>query len=260
MSKVIAIANQKGGVGKTTTTVNLGIGLVKAGKKVLLIDADSQGSLTASLGYDEPDEIEVTLATNLAKVMNEEEIDVMDGILSHEENIDILPCNIELSGLEVSMVNAMRREYILKEYIDGLGDQYDYILIDCMPSLGMVTMNALTAADTVLIPVQAAYLPLKGLEQLIKTIGRAKKYLNPKLGFEGILITMVDKRKNFAKDISEIIRCNYGQVIHTFDSVIPSSVRAEEISAEGVSIFKHDPRGKVAKAYEDLAGEVLANE
>ncbi|MDD5999029.1 MAG: AAA family ATPase [Lachnospiraceae bacterium] len=260
MSKVIAIANQKGGVGKTTTTVNLGIGLVKAGKKVLLIDADSQGSLTASLGYDEPDEIEVTLATNLAKVMNEEEIDVMDGILSHEENIDILPCNIELSGLEVSMVNAMRREYILKEYIDGLRDQYDYILIDCMPSLGMVTMNALTAADTVLIPVQAAYLPLKGLEQLIKTIGRAKKYLNPKLGFEGILITMVDKRKNFAKDISEIIRCNYGQVIHTFDSVIPSSVRAEEISAEGVSIFKHDPRGKVAKAYEDLAGEVLANE
>lgn len=260
MSKVIAIANQKGGVGKTTTTVNLGIGLVKAGKKVLLIDADSQGSLTASLGYDEPDEIEVTLATNLAKVMNEEEIDVMDGILSHEENIDILPCNIELSGLEVSMVNAMRREYILKEYIDGLREQYDYILIDCMPSLGMVTMNALTAADTVLIPVQAAYLPLKGLEQLIKTIGRAKKYLNPKLGFEGILITMVDKRKNFAKDISEIIRCNYGQVIHTFDSVIPSSVRAEEISAEGVSIFKHDPRGKVAKAYEDLAGEVLANE
>lgn len=259
MCKVIAIANQKGGVGKTTTTVNLGIGLVNAGKKVLLIDADSQGSLTASLGYEEPDEIEVTLATNLAKVMNEEEIDMMDEILSHKENIDILPCNIELSGLEVSMVNVMRREYILKEYVDCLKEAYDYILIDCMPSLGMVTMNALTAADTVLIPVQAAYLPLKGLEQLIRTIGRAKKYLNPKLGFEGILITMVDKRKNFAKDISEIIRSNYGQVIRTFESVIPSSVRAEEISAEGVSIFKHDPRGKVAKAYEDLAREVLAN-
>ena len=158
------------------------------------------------------------------------------------------------------MVNAMRREYILKEYVDSLKNQYDYILIDCMPSLGMVTMNALTAADSILIPVQAAYLPLKGLEQLIKTIGRAKKYLNPKLGFEGILITMVDKRKNFAKDISEIIRNNYGQVIHTFDSVIPCSVRAEEISAEGVSIFKHDPKGRVAKAYEDLAREVLGNE
>ena len=260
MCKVIAIANQKGGVGKTTTTVNLGIGLVRAGKKVLLIDADSQGSLTASLGFAEPDSLEVTLATNLAKIMNEEEFNPTDGILYHEEDVDIVPCNIELSGLEVSMVNAMRREYILKEYVDSLKDQYDYILIDCMPSLGMVTMNALTAADSILIPVQAAYLPLKGLEQLIKTIGRAKKYLNPKLGFEGILITMVDKRKNFAKDISEIIRNNYGQVIHTFDSVIPCSVRADEISAEGVSIFKHDPKGRVAKAYEDLAREVLGNE
>ena len=258
--KIIAITNQKGGVGKTTTTANLGIGLVRAGKRVLLIDADSQGSLTASLGYEEPDEIEITLATNLAKVMNEEDIIYTDGILHHVENVDILPCNIELSGLEVSMVNAMRREYIMKEYLDGLKDEYDYILIDCMPSLGMVTMNALTAADSILIPVQAAYLPLKGLEQLIKTIGRAKKSLNPKLGFEGILITMVDKRKNFAKDISDIIRNNYGQVIHTFNTAIPSSVRAEEISAEGVSIFLHDPKGKVANAYEELAWEVLANE
>lgn len=260
MCRIIAIANQKGGVGKTTTTVNLGIGLVRAGKKVLLVDADSQGSLTASLGYEEPDELEVTLATALSNVMNEEEIDIEDGILHHAEGIDLIPCNIELSGLEVSLVNAMRREYILKEYLDEIKDAYDYILIDCMPSLGMITMNALTAADSVLIPVQAAYLPLKGLEQLIKTIGRAKKYLNPKLGFEGILITMVDSRKNFAKDIAEIIRSNYGQYIHIFESVIPCSVRAEEISAEGVSIYKHDPKGKVASAYENLTEEVLANE
>ena len=169
MCRIIAIANQKGGVGKTTTTVNLGIGLVRAGKKVLLVDADSQGSLTASLGYEEPDELEVTLATALSNVMNEEEIDIEDGILHHAEGIDLIPCNIELSGLEVSLVNAMRREYILKEYLDEIKDAYDYILIDCMPSLGMITMNALTAADSVLIPVQAAYLPLKGLEQLIKT-------------------------------------------------------------------------------------------
>jgi chromosome partitioning protein len=260
MCKVIAISNNKGGVGKTTTAGNLGIGLAREGKRVLLIDADSQGSLTASLGFAEPDSIEVTLATIMAKIMNDEDFDAYEGILRHPEGVDLLPCNIELSGLEVTLANAISRETVLRRYIEMVGDRYDTVIIDCMPSLGMITVNALTAADTVLIPIQAAYLPLKGLEQLIKTISKVKKCLNPKLGFEGILITMADFRKNFAKDVAGIIRETYGKSIPIFDVVIPSSVRAEEISAEGVSIYKHDPKGKVAKAYTALTKEVLANE
>ena len=149
MCKVIAISNQKGGVGKTTTTVNLGIGLARQGKKVLVIDADPQGSLTASLGYVEPDEIGITLATMMTAVINGEEIDLTDGILHHKENVDLLPSNIELSALEVMMGNVMSRELIMKDYIEAVRNKYDYILIDCMPSLGMMTINALVAADSV---------------------------------------------------------------------------------------------------------------
>ena len=169
MCKVISVVNQKGGVGKTTTTVNVGIGLAREGKKVLLIDADPQGSLTASLGYEEPDDLRITLATIMMDVINEEEISLEDGILHHQENVDLLPANIELSALEVTMGNVMSREMIMKEYIDAIRCRYDYILIDCMPSLGMMTINALVSSDSVLIPVQAAYLPVKGLQQLIKT-------------------------------------------------------------------------------------------
>ena len=169
MCKVISVVNQKGGVGKTTTTVNVGIGLAREGKKVLLIDADPQGSLTASLGYEEPDDLRITLATMMMDVINEEDINLEDGILHHQENVDLLPANIELSALEVTMGNVMSREMIMKEYIDAIRSRYDYILIDCMPSLGMMTINALVSSDSVLIPVQAAYLPVKGLQQLIKT-------------------------------------------------------------------------------------------
>ena len=182
MCKIIAIANQKGGVGKTTTTSNLGVGLVKQGKKVLLIDADAQGSLTASLGYAEPDRLEVTLATIMGKLINDETVEPMEGLLHHTEGVDLLPSNIELSGLEVSLVNVMSRERILAEYVAMVKEFYDYVLIDCMPSLGMLTINAFACADSILIPVQAAYLPVKGLQQLIKTIGKVKRQLNPLTG------------------------------------------------------------------------------
>ena len=223
--------------------------MARQGKKVLLIDADPQGSLTASLGYVEPDDIGTTLATIMMGVINEEEIVEEEGILHHEEHVDLLPANIELSALEVTMSNVMSRELIMKEYIDTIRSRYDYILIDCMPSLGMMTINALVASDTVLIPVQAAYLPVKGLQQLIRTISMVKKRLNRKLTIQGILLTMVDFRTNYAKDIASRVRETYGSKISIFENVIPLSVKVAEASAEGKSIYCHCPNGKVSMAY-----------
>ena len=258
MAKVIAVANQKGGCSKTSVVANLSIGLAMAGKKVCVIDADPQGSLTASLGYQEPDDIRYTLATIMMKIINEEEIDPLEGILHHEEGVDLVPANIELSGLEVSLANAMSRELILKEYVEQLRDKYEYILIDCMPSLGVMTINALVAADRVLIPVQAAYLPVKGLQQLIKTVTVVKKRLNKDLKIEGILITMVDYRTNYAKDITEMLQDSYGETVGLMKSYIPFSVKVAEASAEGSSIYRYAPRCKVTESFENLTREVLA--
>lgn len=208
MSKptVIAIVNQKGGTGKTCTAENLGVGLAASGRKVLLVDFDPQGSLTISLGYPRPDELSPTISDVLAGILREQSIPPGLGILRNSEGVELMPANIELSGLEVSLVNAMSRETILRQYLDTVKRNYDVVLIDCSPSLGMLTVNALAAADSVIIPVQAQYLSAKGLEQLLGTINRVKRQINPRLRIEGVLLTMVDSRTNYGRDISSLIR------------------------------------------------------
>ena len=256
---VTAVVNQKGGTGKTTTCENLGIGLAMEGKKVLLVDTDPQASLTISLGYPVPDRISPTLSDLMKKIVSDQPIESGEGILHHPEGVDLVPANIELAGMEVSLVNVMSRESVLKQYLDSVKKEYDFILLDCMPSLGMLTVNALASADNVIIPVPAQYLPAKGLEQLLQTVNKVKRQINPRLRIEGILLTMVDSRTNYAKDISALIRENYGGKLKVYQTDIPRSVRAEEISAEGKSIFRHDPKGKVAEAYRVLTKEVLQN-
>ena len=256
---VIVVTNQKGGVGKSTTCENLGIGLAMEGKKVLLVDTDPQGSLTISMGWQQPDELPTTLSTLMQKAMNDQPIQPGEGILHHAEGVDLIPANIELAGLEVALVNSMNREKMLKQVLESAKREYDYILLDCMPSLGMLTINALAAADTTLIPVQAQYLSAKGLEQLLQTVGKVRRQINPKLKIEGILLSMTDSRTNYGKQIDTLIRQAYGSKIKVFDQTIPRSVRAAETSAAGKSIFQHDPKGKVAEAYQSLAREVLVD-
>ena len=257
MCKVIAIANQKGGVGKTTTTSNLGIGLAKQGKRVLLIDADAQGSLTASLGIQEPDRLEITLATIMASIINDEEIKPEYGILRHEEGVDFMPGNIELSGLETSLVNVMSRETVLRTYIEQQKDRYDYILIDCMPSLGMLTINALSAADSVLIPVQPQYYAADGLMELLKVVKGIHQRFNPDLQIEGILFTMDNCRYNNAKRNKQAIKTTYGNDIKIFEQTIPRTESLAETASEGVSIFAYDGKSKGADSYLELVQEVL---
>ena len=257
---IIALSNQKGGVGKTTTCANLGIGLAMEGKKVLVVDADPQSSLSISLGYPQPDQLPVTITDLMKKVILDKPITEGEGILHQKEGVDLLSASIELAGLEASMVNVMSRETILRQVLNEIGKPYDFILLDCMPSLGMLTINALAAADSVLIPVQAHYLPAKGLEQLLQTISKVRRQIKPDLRIEGILLTMVDSRTNYARDISNLIRETYGGKLKVFATDIPLSVRATEISAEGKSIYAHDPKGKVAAAYKELTKEVLHDE
>lgn len=254
--KVIALTNQKGGVGKTTSAVNLGVSLAKQGNKVLLIDADAQANLTMALGYNRPDELPVTLSTIVQNIMDKTPYDAHRGILHHSEGIDLIPSTIELSGNEAAIIGAKNRDTILTTHINEVRKNYDYVLIDCMPSLGMITINALAAADSVIIPTQPHFFSAKGLEQLLRSVSMVRRNINPKLRIDGILMTMAMPRTNITKEVMETVRSAYGQKIKVFDTVIPFSIRAVEATAEGKSIFAYDKSGKVAAAYEQFGKEV----
>ena len=256
MGRTLVISNRKGGCGKSFTTASLAVGLARQGKKVLCLDCDNQHSLTISMGVSDPDSLPVTLTTIISDIIKEKDIAPTAGIIRHSEGIDILPANNSLTGMELTLAPLIGRETILRQYLEKVKPLYDHVLLDTAPTLDLLTANALAAADSVIIPVAPKFLDAKGLELLLKSIAQIRRHINPRLSISGILMTMVDKRTNFTKEIIKMIETAYGEQIHIFKEHIPHSVRAAEASATGKSIFSHDPNGKVAMAYASLTKEV----
>ncbi len=267
---IYSVCNQKGGVGKTFTALNLAVGLAKQGNRVLAVDLDPQGSLSISLGVPDPDSLDLTIATKLAFLADDsgEEgedggipsgFDPKEGILTHSEGIDFLPANIELADMEITLVTTFAREHLLGKYLDGLAQDYDVVVIDCSPSLGLVTINALACSHQVIIPVQAQYLSIKGMEQLFRSINRVKRKLNRSLDVAGILITMANTRTKDYKETVATLYETHGERVRIFESVVPLSTRAIEAPKRGMSIFAHDPKGRVAQAFGQFIQELGGN-
>lgn len=256
---IIAVCNQKGGVGKTVTSVNLAFGLAKNKKTVLLADLDAQGSATTCFGF-QPDELQITLSDIINNSINEIPFEPLDGILHHTEGVDLLPSNITLSTMEMPLTMAIGKETVLKDYLKQIQERYDYIILDCSPSLNIITINALTAANQVLIPVQAQHLSITGMEQLLVTISKVKKRINPELEIIGILPTMVNERTSSQKQILELLHETYDGKIPIFKTAIPQSIQAAEFSINGTSIYEYNPKGKVAIAYQNLVNTILSTE
>ncbi|KIS04363.1 ParA family protein [Paucilactobacillus wasatchensis] len=251
MGHVIALANQKGGVGKTTTSVNLGACLAELGQRVLLIDIDPQGNATSGTGIQKS-----TIEQDVYDVLINE-VALQDVILkTSHPGLDIVPTTIQLSGAEIELTSMMARETRLKDAIDAVADQYDYILIDCPPSLGLLTINAFTASQSILIPVQSEYYALEGLSQLLNTIKLVQKHFNPKLKIEGVLLTMYDARTNLGQQVNEEVQKFFGDQV--YETIIPRNVRLSEAPSHGLPIIDYDPKSKGAQVYQQLAKEVLA--
>ena len=255
--KVIAITNQKGGVGKTTTTFNLGVALAKQGKRVLVVDVDPQSNLTTYAGWYDENELKYTLTDLMEQSMNDDEIKTKECILHHNENVDLIPSNLSLSALENSLTYAMSREYTLRNCLSSIKEDYDYILLDCQPSLGMLTINALASANSVIIPVQSEYFALRGMADLFKIINKVRRQINPTLKIEGALLTLVDSRTNLPKEIETQLKDNYGSILNLFKTQIPRAVKTAESTSSGGSVFSYDKNGTVASAYSSFAKEVL---